>query len=184
MLTSEVVSTGNISKIVIWGPPSSGKSFLSVRMGKRYKIDNIIHTDDYLTWDPTRKWVFMPRDDFLAKINPLLSKTSWIVDGNLGEYVTREKVIEMADIVIILNPGYFTLFCRIITRGLARNTWIRLGIHTDENATILGRFTIRDVLWEIIDSIRTVASFKRSYIHYLLGLAQTSSQRSKIKIVQ
>ena len=172
-----------MSKIAIWGPPTSGKSHMSVQLAQKYKIETIIHTDDYLTWDPKNKWNFMPKTQFLKIINPLLKELKWVVDGNLEEYISRERILEEADLVIILNPSYLKLFYRIVTRSITRNTWFKIGTHTKENATIYGVFSTKDLILEIIDSFRIVANFKKRYIHYLLEIAKKTSNLSKIKIV-
>ena len=179
----ELNTLDEINKIAIWGPPSSGKTYMAKKLAKKFNINNVIHSDDFLTWDKNKKWIFIPKQEFLKRVNPLLDKPKWIVEGNLGEHISREQVLKEADLVVILNPSYIKLFFRLLTRSITRNSRIRLGHHTVENAIVAEDFTFNNIIEDSIDSIKIIQSFKKSYIHYLIETAKKSSNLSKVRII-
>ena len=182
-LIDQLISS-QATKIVIWGPPTSGKSLTTFLISKQLGIKTIVYSDDYLSWSPSNGWQYMDKSLFLQKVDPLIKNNkSWIVEGNLGEYISRKEMFGKADKIIILNPSYLRLFYRIFTRTISRNTRFKLGTQTTENAIILHKFTAKDLFFEVVDMIKTVINFKQSFIFDLLNLAGNKHEKSKFIIV-
>lgn len=99
-------------KISVIGPPGSGKSTLSIRLGKILGID--VHHLDRLWWLPD--WKESSTEEFDRKLGLLLSNSSWIIDGNYQR--TIERRIQSSDTVIWLDFGRTVCLYRVLKRIL------------------------------------------------------------------
>ncbi|MHA2248774.1 MAG: hypothetical protein ACXAD7_00360 [Candidatus Kariarchaeaceae archaeon] len=160
-------------KIAVWGPPTSGKTTLSKMLGRITGISNIIHTDDYY-FTPT--WKTRPKDKFIQLVQPFLNKSTWIVDGNLGEYISREYILEEADQIIILNRSLPILALRVIRRtiiDLLRYANLIEPLKSMENLSFIE-------IWKItLLQLKLIKNFKKSYISYLKKIITSMDCKAK-----
>ncbi|MEH7387185.1 topology modulation protein [Bacillus sp. JJ1521] len=100
-----------MKKIMVIGISSGvGKSTFAGKLGNKIGID-VYHLDSYF-WKPG--WVEASYEEFTAAQEEILSKDSWIIDGNYsGTFELRAK---QADTIIYLEiPRYQCLF-RVLKR--------------------------------------------------------------------
>ncbi len=93
-----------MKKIVIIGNGGTGKSTLAVRLGKKLGISPT-HLDK-LAWKPGFEHV--PLDEFRVKLNEVIQKDSFIVDGWSYNATMKER-LDAADTIIFLD--YPVWFC-------------------------------------------------------------------------
>ncbi len=86
-----------MKRILIIGSGGSGKTRLSLRLGKMLELP-VIHLDA-LFWNPG--WIKTPREEWFQKVRELLDKEKWILDGNFGS--TLEMRLEACDTAIFLD---------------------------------------------------------------------------------
>jgi len=86
-----------LNRIILLGPPCSGKSFLSKKLSEKLHL-SLYHLD-VIFWKPN--WVATPRDEFLDKINNIIKEDKWIIDGT---YVSTlyERLVR-CDTVVVLD---------------------------------------------------------------------------------
>jgi adenylate kinase family enzyme len=99
-----------MKKILIIGSSGAGKSTLSRRLHKVIGIE-IIHLDKVF-WQPN--WVETPKDEWKRKVENLLKKDSWIIDGNYSN--TIEMRVAACDTVIFLDLPPIVCIYRILKR--------------------------------------------------------------------
>lgn len=101
-----------MQKIILIGSGGSGKSTLARAMGKKlnYPVDHL----DSLLWRPN--WEAVSREDQRQIQQTLISRDTWIIDGNYGG--TLDLRIDAADTIIFIDlPRTLCLY-----RALKR-TW-------------------------------------------------------------
>ncbi len=86
-----------MQKILVIGCPGSGKSTFSRALHKKTLIP-LFHLD-MMRWQSDRTMV--PRDVFMKRLDDVLAKSSWIIDGNYGS--TMEYRMEKCDTVFFLD---------------------------------------------------------------------------------
>lgn len=89
-------------KVLLLGASGSGKSTLAKKLGSNHKIE-VTHID-MIYWKDN--WVSEERDLVLDKINHVLSKKEWIIDGNYSNYYFDRRCND-ADHIIFLNFNRF-----------------------------------------------------------------------------
>ncbi|MEM7249428.1 MAG: adenylate kinase [Acidobacteriota bacterium] len=97
-------------RILVVGCGGAGKSTLARRLGPLLGLP-LVHLDTEY-WQPG--WVMTPKDDWLRRLDELLTEPEWIMDGNYGSSFARRLV--RADAVIYLD--FSRLLC--VTRALRR----------------------------------------------------------------
>lgn len=107
------MDTPRYQKIAIWGSVAMGKTTLAKELSNRLNIPNVIFTDEILY---TNDFSEIKNPDIEKGFLEPLKKPRWIIDGNLGEYVSRKEIIEMSDIVIILNLPFYKSLIRMIIK--------------------------------------------------------------------
>mgnify|MGYP000985470443 CR=1 FL=1 len=101
-----------MQKILILGNGGSGKSTLARKMSEILNIP-VIHLDVYY-WNPG--WVATPDEEWITKVEELLSGDSWIIDGNYTS--TMRKRVGAADTVIFLDMPLMLSLCRVVKRRI------------------------------------------------------------------
>ena len=86
-----------MKKIAIIGSSGAGKSQLSRTMGELLGLE-VIHLDKEF-WQPG--WNEMPKDQWRSRVEELVMRDSWIIDGNFGG--TMDIRIAAADTVVFLD---------------------------------------------------------------------------------
>lgn len=84
-------------KAVVIGPPGSGKSTFSRAL--RDKTGLPIYYLDMLAFNPDSTDV--PKEEFDIKVNELIQKDKWIIDGNYAR--TLESRLKACDITFLLD---------------------------------------------------------------------------------
>lgn len=86
-----------MKKIVIIGSSGAGKSFLSKRLSSKLNIP-VIHLDN-IWWNNDKTHI--TREEFDYKLQEILSKDEWIIDGDYSR--TYEMRFNACDTIIFLN---------------------------------------------------------------------------------
>lgn len=102
-----------MNRIAVIGPPGSGKSTLSRRLGERLDVP-VTHLD-CLYWNPC--WVETPRPAFADKVRDAVSGDRWVLDGNYGS--TQHIVLPAADTIVFLDFPRAICAWRVVARYLA-----------------------------------------------------------------
>ncbi|WP_294351164.1 DNA topology modulation protein [uncultured Clostridium sp.] len=90
-------------KISIIGCGGSGKSTLSIKLGRKLNIP-VVHLDQ-IFW--TDNWVPITKEEFDEIVENELKKDKWIIDGNYNR--TIQKRFEESDTIIYLD--FPTIIC-------------------------------------------------------------------------
>lgn len=99
-----------LKKVYIIGPEGSGKTTLAELLSKKLKIKHYGLDDVVWTRKYDRKRTNKNR---LKKLNTIISKKKWIVEGIFGGWT--ESIFKRADLVIMLNLEH-----RILTKNLIK----------------------------------------------------------------
>lgn len=112
-------------KIHIIGGSGSGKSYFAEQLSRKYNIE---HIDlDNLFWDNTAKnyGVKMPIDKRTEKLNDILDKDGWIIEGVYYAWV--EECFKQADKIFVLMIPPIVYKYRIVRRYFRRKIGIEKG---------------------------------------------------------
>ncbi len=169
-ISLQSITPSSIQRVAIWGAPSSGKTSMSKKISKILGISTIIHTDDHLY---TQDWKIRSKHEFTSRVRPLLKSDSWVVDGNLGEYIPRRNILQTANVIILLNLSTSLLSSRIVRQELTVNTRLNL-IAVTPTKMKMQQLSQLEVLQSILSLIRIVFRFNRTFVHYLLDLNKQS----------
>lgn len=99
-----------MKKIIVIGSGGAGKSTFARRLADLLSIE-VIHLDQ-LYWKPN--WVTTPKDEWSKIVEELLSRDSWVMDGNFGG--TREMRMAASDTIIFLDIPRRICLYRILKR--------------------------------------------------------------------
>jgi adenylate kinase family enzyme len=150
-----------MKKVLVIGPGGSGKSTFATRLGKLLKID-VIHLDQ-IYWRPG--WIETPKPEWRKTVAELLTRHSWIIDGNYSG--TLQERIEASDTVIFLDlPRTLCLW-----RVLKRNVLYRNKQRPDMAEGCAERFNLEFITWvwnyrrrsrpKVIDLLQSKATTKK-----------------------
>jgi adenylate kinase family enzyme len=99
-----------MKRIAIVGSSGSGKSVLARRLGEILRLE-VWHLDALL-WKPN--WVLTPREEQKQIQQQLVSKDSWIIDGDYNS--TLDIRLEAADTIIFLDMPRMLCLFRVLKR--------------------------------------------------------------------
>lgn len=103
-------------KIIVSGCPGSGKSYFSRILSEITSIP--VYHIDTIYWLPN--WVSISREELRVKLNAIMEKDEWIIDGNYN--ATLEERFIRADLVYFLDlPTSVCLESEALRRGKKRD---------------------------------------------------------------
>lgn len=126
-----------MKKILVIGSGGAGKSTFAQRLGEILGI-NVIHLDA-LYWQPG--WVEPAKAEWAVTVDALISRESWIMDGNYSG--TVERRLAACDTVVLLDLPTLTCVWRVLKRlRRYRNT-----TRPDMGAGCPEQFNLKFLLW-------------------------------------
>lgn len=94
-------------KILVTGNAGSGKSTLSKQLGQKLNLP--VYSLDKVVWKAG--WQKPTQEERQRKLNKLLNKDHWVIDG------VSVEVMKEADVIIFLDYPLTTCFPRVIKRN-------------------------------------------------------------------
>jgi len=101
-----------MKKVLVIGSGGAGKSTLANQLGKLLKIE-VFHLDQ-LYWRPG--WVETPKTEWLKTVEELVSRDSWIMDGNYSG--SLDLRLAACDTVIFLDLTRTLCLWRVLKRAV------------------------------------------------------------------
>ncbi|MDT0715999.1 MULTISPECIES: AAA family ATPase [Staphylococcus] len=101
----------SLNRIVIMGSPGTGKSTLAYKIAQQTKLP--LYHMDALFWEGTQN---VSDDVLLERLDTLLQKEKWIIDGNYKD--TLEMRVAKADLVIWMKAPRWKCVLRVMYRYL------------------------------------------------------------------
>jgi adenylate kinase family enzyme len=101
-----------MQRVVVLGIPGAGKSTFSRQLGKRMDLP-VYHLDQYF-WSPG--WKASSREVFNEKLQELLQRDCWILDGNYRRTIPFR--LQYADTAIYMDIPRRTAMRRVFKRIL------------------------------------------------------------------
>lgn len=112
-------------KIIIFGPPASGKSTLAKQISAKYNIP-AYHLDKIKR---KSNWQRTPKQEIAEKINKIFKQPTYIVEGSYG--LELQEILEACDLIIILDTSTTVCFFRAIKRTFISFTTGKKGARED-----------------------------------------------------
>ncbi len=101
-----------MQRVAVVGSGGAGKTTFAAELGHRLGIP-VVHLDRHF-WRPG--WVETPADEWREVQLEIVSRETWIVEGNYGG--TFDIRFERADAVIVLGVGRLRCLCSAMWRSL------------------------------------------------------------------
>ena len=155
-----------MKKVIIIGSPGAGKSTLARKLSDITGIQ-IYHLDK-LFWQPG--WVSITRKELTDKIKDIVTRDSWIIDGNYRS--TVEMRIEAADTIIYLDFPSIVCLWGIFKRRIMYSGKIRPDITEGCNEKINWAF------------FNWVLTFRPRNRKKLLAMLDKYAENSKVLILK
>jgi adenylate kinase family enzyme len=108
-----------MKRVLVLGPSGSGKSTFAEKLADLLGIP-CIHLDTHY-WKPN--WVDTPQEEWFEVVGELISRESWVMDGNYSS--TLEMRIRRADTAIFLDVPRRLSFLRVFKRRLLHRGQVR-----------------------------------------------------------
>ena len=139
-------------KIAVMGYSGAGKSTLARALGERYHCP-VLHLDQ-VQFLPG--WQERDRGEALARVGAVLSRPSWVIDGNYRGLALEERLDRADRIVFLALPA---LTC--LRQAVARFLRYRGRVRPDMAAGCMEKLD-REFVWWVLWAGRTPAS-RRQY---------------------
>lgn len=101
-----------MQRVLVIGCGGAGKTTLAVSLHRATGLP-LIHLDE-LYWRP--RWEATPAEEWEARVDELIARPRWIMDGNYGG--TLDRRLEAADTVIFLDMPRLVCMRRLLQRRL------------------------------------------------------------------
>ena len=108
-----------MQRIVVMGPPGSGKSTMAQTLGASLGLP-VFHLDQAY-WRPG--WVEPSSESFRAEVERLADLPAWVIDGNYTDTIAPR--LQAADTVIYLDAPSWLSVLRITRRALINYGGVR-----------------------------------------------------------
>jgi len=151
-----------MKRILVIGPGGSGKSTFATRLGERLNLE-VNHLDRFY-WQPG--WVKPSPEQWLKTVEELVSRDSWVIDGNFSG--TLELRARNCDTIVFLDLSRFVCLWRIAKRLLR----YRNGTRPDMAEGCREKIDLDFVLW--------IWNYSRRSKPKVLRLLREYSQTKKI----
>lgn len=102
---------GGMQRVIVMGPPGSGKSTVARRLGDRLGLP-VFHLDQAF-WRPG--WIEAPAEAFRAEVERLAALPAWIIEGNYNG-TALEARLARADTLVYLDVPSWLSVVRILRR--------------------------------------------------------------------
>ena len=99
-----------MERIIVIGPSGAGKSTFSIKLHKKLNIP-LFHLDN-IFWKKDKTHI--SRDEFDIKLNEILNKEKWIIDGDYSR--TYEIRMKYSDTIFFLNYDLETCLSGVDSR--------------------------------------------------------------------
>lgn len=142
-----------MKKVLVIGSGGAGKSTFARRLGELLNIE-VLHLDSFY-WNPG--WVETPKNKWQERVEELLKRDSWIMDGNYSG--TLDLRLKACDTVIFLDLPRTVCLWRVLKRRIL----YRNSRRPDMAAGCHERFT-----WEFIHWIWDYPRMRRPKITKML----------------
>jgi adenylate kinase family enzyme len=154
-----------MKKIAIIGCGGSGKSTLSVKLGKALLLP--VHHLDMIFWQPN--WTPMSHPEFSERQKQIFTADDWIVDGNYGS--TMKARLQQADTIIFLDLP--TLNC--LWGAISRYFRYRNRTRPDMTEGNEERLNLEFLLW--------ILFYRRTRRPTILSMLQEFEQTKRVEIL-
>ena len=101
-----------MKRILIIGSGGAGKSTVATKLGQFLNLE--VNHLDKCYWRPG--WVEPPREVWVQTVTDLISRDSWIIDGNYSG--TLEVRMHRCDTIVFLDMSRLVCVWRIVKRNL------------------------------------------------------------------
>ena len=132
-----------MQRVVVVGPPGSGKSTLGAEIGRRLGIP---HTEmDSLFWEPA--WTEADRGIFRERVRAVTAGDRWVIDGNYFSAGAPEIAWPRADTIVWLDFSRRRTLPRLVVRSgkrVAQGTELWESGNRETVSGVLGRDSL---LW-------------------------------------
>lgn len=108
-----------MKRVLVLGPSGSGKSTFAEKLADLLDVP-CIHLDSHY-WKPN--WVETPEEQWFETVGELISRESWVMDGNYTS--TLEMRIRRADTTIFLDVPRRLSFWRVFKRRVVHRRQVR-----------------------------------------------------------
>jgi adenylate kinase family enzyme len=126
-----------MKKVLVIGPGGAGKSTFAQQLGRLLKIE-VLHLDRFY-WHSG--WVETPKSEWSKKVEQLLSRDAWIMDGNYSG--TLEQRVQASDTIIFLDLPPMLCLWRVMKRAAKYRNMNRPDMSEGCNE----RLTLEFILW-------------------------------------
>jgi adenylate kinase family enzyme len=126
-----------MKRILVIGSGGAGKSTFSRRLGERLGLE-VIHLDRE-QWRPG--WVETPKDEWRRKVEELVARDAWVMDGNYSG--TLDVRLAACDTVIFLDLPRAVCVWRVLKRIVT----YRRGVRPDMAEGCHEQFDFKFIQW-------------------------------------
>jgi GTPase SAR1 family protein len=157
-------------KILVIGSPGAGKTEFTNRLANFLELP-AFHLDDFY-W--LKDWNRPSRESWISKLNSLLKKEQWIIDGNYFD--TLDMRLSAANFVIYLDYPIilciFRAFKRTLIRKFVSRDSLPLAVREDSdympNIKLNLRFIKLICMFKIRYKTKILKLLKGHNIHYII----------------
>ncbi len=113
-----------MKRIAIMGCSGSGKSTLARALGQRLGLP--VYHLDALFWQPG--WVESSYETFRPKVQEILAREEWIIDGGYSDADPEERRYRHVDVLILFDRPVWLCLWRVIARVITHYGQTRPGM--------------------------------------------------------